>query len=116
MIQQLKFVYQEACNSSSDTITSSTKAITALYAIFHVIAKHSKPFTDDEFVKECLIATVQSFRDSLTLEEAASILLSANAVKSRINCIASSLQEKLKSLLESCSFFYASMKVPIIDM
>jgi len=41
----------------------------------------------------------------LTLQEAASIPLSANTVKSRINCIASSLQEKLKSLLESCSYF-----------
>jgi len=41
----------------------------------------------------------------LTLQEAASIPLSANTVKSRINCIASSLQEKLKSLLESCVYF-----------
>jgi len=58
-----------------------------------------------QLVKECLIATVQSFGKSLTLQEVANISLNANTVKSRINCIASSLQEKLKSLLESCSYF-----------
>jgi len=43
--QGLKLFCQEDC-SSSDTTTSSTKAITASYAISHVIAKHSKPFTN----------------------------------------------------------------------
>jgi len=41
----------------------------------------------------------------LTLQEVARIPLSANTVKSGINCIASSLQKKLKSLLESCFYF-----------
>jgi len=59
---------------------------------------------EGQFVKECLIAAVQSFEESLTLQKAASIPLSANTVKSRINCIASSLQEKLKFLLESSYF------------
>ena len=55
--QGLKLFCQEDCSSSSDTTTSSTKAITASYAISHVIAK-SKSFTDGEFVKECLIVVV----------------------------------------------------------
>ncbi|KYQ54041.1 General transcription factor II-I repeat domain-containing protein 2B [Trachymyrmex zeteki] len=91
-------------NIHVDNTASLTRALTASYAISHVIAKHSKPFTDGEFVKKCLIAAVQSFEGSLTLEEAASIPLSKNTVKFRINCIASSLQDELKFLLE-CSFF-----------
>ncbi|KYQ55832.1 General transcription factor II-I repeat domain-containing protein 2B [Trachymyrmex zeteki] len=111
LIQGLKLVYQEGsiydiegCSSSSDT-TSSIKALTASYAISNLIGKHSKPFTEGKFVKECIVAAVQSFGDLLTLQEAASIPLSAKAVKSRINDIALCLEEKLKSLLQSCSFF-----------
>lgn len=41
----------------------------------------------------------------MTLQEAASIPLSQRTVKSRINDIASSLENKLKYLLDSCSYF-----------
>lgn len=108
LIEGLKLIYQEGCSSNShvvDNTTPSTRALTASYAISNIIAKYSKSFTEGQFVKECLIAAVQSFGDSLTLKEAANIPLSAKTVKSRINCIASCLEEKLKSLLESCSFF-----------
>lgn len=108
LIEGLKLIYQEGCSSNShvvDNTTYSTRALTASYAISNIIAKYSKSFTEGQFVKECLIAAVQSFGDSLTLKEAANIPLSAKTVKSRINCIASCLEEKLKSLLESCSFF-----------
>ncbi|KYN30338.1 hypothetical protein ALC57_00198 [Trachymyrmex cornetzi] len=111
LIQGLKLVYQEGsisdiedCSSSSDT-TSSIKALTASYAISNLIGKHSKPFTEGKFVKEYMVAAVQSFGNLLTLQEAASIPLSAKAVKSRINGSALSLEEKLKSSLQSCSFF-----------
>jgi len=106
LIEGLKLVHQESCSSISyvDNTTSS-KVFIASYTISNLIAKHLKSFTEGQFVKECLIAVVQSFGESLTLQEAASIPLSANTVKSLINCIASFLQEKLKSLLESCSYF-----------
>ncbi|KYN16303.1 General transcription factor II-I repeat domain-containing protein 2A [Trachymyrmex cornetzi] len=107
LIEELKLVYKDGCNSSShvDNAIPSVKALTVLYAISNLIAKNSKPFCEGEFVKECIIAAVESFGNSLTFEEATSIPLSDKTVKSRIDDIASSLQNKLKSLLASCSFF-----------
>jgi len=58
---------------------------------------------EGKFVKERVIAAVQPFGESMTLQEAASIS-SAKNVKFRINSIIFSLQEKLKFLLKSCSF------------
>jgi len=62
LIGELKLIHQEGCSSISqaDNITSS-KALIASYAISNLIAKHSKSFTEDQFVKKCLIAAVQSF-------------------------------------------------------
>jgi len=68
------------------------------------LQKIPNPF-EGKFIKECIIAAVKSFGNSLTLEEAAGIPLSDKTVKSKIDDIASSLEKKLKSLLASCSFF-----------
>ncbi|XP_011172686.3 general transcription factor II-I repeat domain-containing protein 2-like [Solenopsis invicta] len=92
-------------DSHMENATCSVKAVTASYAISNLIAKNSKPFCEGKFIKECLIAAVESFGNSMTIEEAASIPLSDKTVKSRIGDIASSLETKLKSLLESCAFF-----------
>lgn len=107
LIAGLKLVYQEGCSSKCDldNATPSVKALTASYAISNLIAKNSKPFCEGKFIKECLIAAVESFGNSLTLEEAASIPLSDKTVKSRVDDIASSLEQKLTALLQSCSFF-----------
>ncbi|XP_011862172.1 PREDICTED: SCAN domain-containing protein 3-like, partial [Vollenhovia emeryi] len=93
------------------------KAVRASYATSHLIAKNSKPFAEGKLIKECLIAAVESFGKSLTLEEVASIPLNNIAVQSRINDIASSLENQLKSLLQSCAFFHCvSMRAPIIGI
>ncbi|KAG5316086.1 SCND3 protein, partial [Pseudoatta argentina] len=103
-VNQEKFELIEG-SSRVDNATPSVKTLTASYAISNLIMKNSKPFCEGEFVKECIIAAVESFGNSLTLEEAASIPLSDKTVKSRIDDIASSLENKLKSSLASCSFF-----------
>jgi len=87
LIEGLKLVHQEGCISISQVDnTTSSKVFIASYAISNLIAKHSKSFTEGRFVKECLIAAVQSFGESWTLQETASIPLSANTVKFCINC------------------------------
>jgi len=48
---------------------------------FLLIAQNSKPFTEDSFVKNCIIEAV--FGISLTVEEAMNIPLSAKTVTSR---------------------------------
>jgi len=81
------------------------KAVTASYATSLLIAKHSRPFIESDFIKECLIEAVKSFGNSLTLVEVASILLNKKTVAPRIFNIACSEEEKLKSLLASCNYF-----------
>jgi len=109
LIERLKLVYQESRNPifniGNNAISDATKAVTASYTISHLIAKHSKPFTDGEFVKECLIKAVKSFGDSLTLAEVTSIPLNTKTVTARVNHIAFSLEEKLKDLLTTCAFY-----------
>ncbi|XP_067215683.1 protein FAM200A-like [Linepithema humile] len=105
LIEGLKLIYQEGRSSNIDNATPSAQALAASYAISNLIAKNSKSFCEGNFIKECLIAAVKSFGNSLTLEEATSIPLTDKTIKSRIDNIASSLEQKLKSLLESCSFF-----------
>jgi len=87
LIEGLKLVHQEGCSSIShvDNIISS-KALIASYIIFNLIAKHSKSFTEGQFVKECHIAAVQSFKESLTLQEAANIPLSDNKFSYKLYC------------------------------
>ncbi|XP_072753119.1 SCAN domain-containing protein 3-like [Anoplolepis gracilipes] len=108
LIEGLKLVYQESYDPVFDinnaSTSDATKAVTASYAISYLIAKNSKPFTDGEFVKECLIEAVKSF-DSLTLAEAASIPLNKKIVAARVNHIASSIEDKLTYLLSTCSYF-----------
>ncbi|XP_070170889.1 general transcription factor II-I repeat domain-containing protein 2-like [Polyergus mexicanus] len=108
--QSLKLIYEEGYSDNTNfeidnNAVSSEKAVTASYAISHLIAKHSKPFTEGEFVKECLIEAVKSFVNSLTLAEATSIPLNKKTVAARVTHIAYSIEEKLKDLLATCSYF-----------
>jgi len=69
----------------NNNATPSEETLTASYAISHLIVKHSKPFCEGKFVKECLIAAIESFGNSLTLKKAARIPLNDKTVKSRID-------------------------------
>jgi len=91
LIEGLKLVQQQGSSLFVDNATSSEKALIALYVISNLIAKNLKPF-NEKFVKEYLIA--ESFRNSVTLEEASRIPLSDKTVKSRIDDITSSLENK----------------------
>lgn len=113
ILEGLKLVYQERDSiyqDTSDTLISNAdhdneKAVAASYAISFLIAKHSKPFVEGKFVKKCLIEAVKCFDNKLTIDEAESIPLSTQTVGRRINDIAFSIENKLKSLLATCSYF-----------
>ncbi|EFN87141.1 SCAN domain-containing protein 3, partial [Harpegnathos saltator] len=79
--------------------------LVASYKISHMIAKHSKPFTDGKFIKDCIIDAVNAFGGSLDIKEASSIPLSVKTVSSRIANIADCIEDKLQSLLATCSYF-----------
>ncbi|EZA53490.1 General transcription factor II-I repeat domain-containing protein 2B [Ooceraea biroi] len=104
IIEALKLVYQDDVVSSPPE-NSSEKPLLASYAISLLIGQNSKPFTDGTFIKNCIIEAVKSFGNSLTIDEAMSIPLSAKTITSRITDISNSIQEKLKNLLISCTYF-----------
>ncbi|XP_018369071.1 PREDICTED: general transcription factor II-I repeat domain-containing protein 2B-like [Trachymyrmex cornetzi] len=67
--------------------------------------QNSKPFTEGVFVRNCIIEAVKAFGNSLTLEQAANILLSSKTVTTRIAGINDSIGDKLQDLLKSCKYF-----------
>ena len=88
----LKLVYQKS--SISSFLSSFQKSLQASYA-FLFIAQNFKPFTESVFVKNCIIEAVKAFDNSLTLEEAINIPLSAKTVTSRIVDISDFIRDKL---------------------
>jgi len=71
LIEGLKLVHQENCSSISHVDNTTSSKVLASYAISNLITKHLKSFTEGQF-EEYFIAAVQSFGESLTLQEAAS--------------------------------------------
>lgn len=109
LIEGLKLVFQQSrdvnVESKVEDGTSSKKALTASYKISHMIAKHSKPFSEGTFIKDCMIEAVNAFGGSLNIEDVSSISLSDKTVASRIVNIAGCIEDELQSLLATCSYF-----------
>lgn len=79
---------------------NSEKGTRVSLAISHLIAKNMKPFSDGEFVKECIMTVV----DLLCPDEKnvfANVSLSSSTVTRRIEDIAENVKFSLKMLLES---------------
>ncbi|KYN03873.1 General transcription factor II-I repeat domain-containing protein 2B, partial [Cyphomyrmex costatus] len=104
VIEGLKLVHQENSIPSSSSNDDSS-SLQASYAVSLLIAQNSKPFTEGAFIKDCIIETVKAFGNSLTLEQAVNIPLSAKTVTSRIADINDSIGDKLQDLLKSCKYF-----------
>jgi hypothetical protein len=107
LIEALRLVYQqrfEAISDTSDDEEDKQPAIRASYAISHLIAKHSKPFADGDFIKECMLAAVKSFKNALTSKDINNIPLSRKTVKSKIVTTACSIEEKLRRLLDKRTY------------
>lgn len=108
LIEGLKLVYYQGhdnVKSDVDDVTLSENALVASYKISQMIAKRSKPFSDGKFIKDCIIEAVNAFGGSLNSKDASSIPLSAKTVASRITNIADCIENKLQSLLATCSYF-----------
>jgi hypothetical protein len=108
LIAALQLVYQQRFDAMSEVCDNEhiqDKTIRASYAISHLIAKHSRPFTDGVFIKDCIRAAVKAFGNTVTSEDINNIALSRDTVRSRIIIIACFIEEKLKSLLATCTYF-----------
>ena len=86
------------------TLANTDIALTkASYIVAHKVAKQCKPFSDGEFVKECLvdIAELLCPDKQPTFEK---ICMSRRTLVRRIDNISSNLCDQLKSKLDNCTY------------
>ncbi|XP_066596256.1 zinc finger BED domain-containing protein 5-like [Prorops nasuta] len=108
LIEELKLVLKQYSDEPPNldiAAQTSSFAHKASYDISLLIAQRGKPFVDGEFIKSCLLKAVNAFGGSLTVDDVLQILLSDKTVASRVQVIAGSIEEKFKSLLQSCVYF-----------
>uniref|UniRef100_A0A8C8WP60 SPIN-DOC-like zinc-finger domain-containing protein n=1 Tax=Panthera leo TaxID=9689 RepID=A0A8C8WP60_PANLE len=85
---------------SSNTNKLSDAAVKCSYVISEKIARASKPFTDGEFIKDCLLSAAEI----LCPEQKpafANISLTGNTVAQRVKDLAENLQDKLREKVKS---------------
>ncbi|XP_043437632.1 general transcription factor II-I repeat domain-containing protein 2-like isoform X1 [Prionailurus bengalensis] len=85
---------------SSNTNKLSDAAVKCSYVISEKIARASKPFTDGEFIKDCLLSAAEI----LCPEQKpafAHISLTGNTVAQRVKDMAENLQDKLREKVKS---------------
>ncbi|UYV71170.1 hypothetical protein LAZ67_8001999 [Cordylochernes scorpioides] len=81
----------------------SEAAVHASYALSEMIAKHSKPFTEGDFIKECLIKAAEIVCPG-SVKTFQAISLSRNTVVERVTDMARNLNDQIK---ENSSCFEA---------
>ena len=92
---------QHSINKGTAESENNTKVS---YLISSMIAKRMKPFTDGEFVKECITVAI----DSICPEKRHlidNISLSARTVTRRVEDMSSDIEENLKRGIEDCEYF-----------
>jgi hypothetical protein len=78
--------------------------VKASYITAQKISKRSKPFSDGEFVKECLVAAAEVVCPNKT-DAFKKISLSRMTVTRRLEELASNVEETLKTKLLACKFY-----------
>lgn len=103
-IFQLKSALKEKQNTQETVSKESALIVKASYTVSNLIAKKMKPFTEGEFVKECLEQVAEILcPEKKTLF--AQISLSRQSTTRRIREISQSVEEKLVALCSSFVFF-----------
>lgn len=89
---------------------SSSNIIGASFVASNVIAKHGKPFSDGEFIKEawlkCAPILFEDFENNeKIIQRIKDLSLARNTVKDRILDIASNINQQQKNDINSAAFF-----------
>lgn len=79
-------------------------ATIASFSIAYLIAKHNKPFSDGEFIKECLIEASKIICPDIK-HKFEGISLSRRTVTRRIECINDNINQQLSSTLDSVEWY-----------
>ncbi|XP_077972202.1 EPM2A-interacting protein 1-like [Styela clava] len=83
---------------------SNDAAVMASFVIAHKIAQNSKPFSEGEFVKECLVETAAIVCPDKT-DAFKQVPLSRRTVTRRVECIAGDLRDQLLHYVKQFDFF-----------
>lgn len=97
---ELKVTLEKQQSIFTRPIEDNTAAVKTSYLISHLIARKSKPFTEGEFIRECIIKAVEAICPE-QLKKFKTISLSRNTVASRIDDIAGNLRNQLKSVVST---------------
>ena len=84
----------------------ATAVVNASMRISHIIAKKMKPFTDGEYIKECLLAAAEEIAPK-KVKDFSQISLSRQTVSRRIHVISNEICETLETT--SKTFIYFSL-------
>ena len=76
----------------------ATAVVNASMRISHIIAKQMKPFTDGEYIKECLLAAAEEIAPK-KVKDFSQISLSRQTVSRRIHVISNEICETLETTL-----------------
>ncbi|UYV64600.1 hypothetical protein LAZ67_3001273 [Cordylochernes scorpioides] len=87
--------HYEQHKSKYDTYEESEAAVHASYVLSEMIAKHSKPFTEGDFIKECLIKVAEIVCPG-SVKTFQAIYLSRNTVVERVTDMARNLNDQIK--------------------
>jgi hypothetical protein len=102
-LKNLKCDMQLQQNIFTVTTKTNEAAVQASFIISQTIAKKSKPFTDGEYIKECIMKAAEILCPKKQ-QLFKNISLSANTVAERVNDLAGDTQCQLK---EKCKHFVA---------
>ncbi|KFM77298.1 General transcription factor II-I repeat domain-containing protein 2, partial [Stegodyphus mimosarum] len=95
-LKELKLGVKKQQSMFSKVLQESEAAVHASYVLSELIAKHSKPFTDGDFIKECLIKAGE-FVCPGNVKAFQSISLSRNTVSERVTDLAANLSDQIKA-------------------
>uniref|UniRef100_A0A8C4NEB7 SPIN-DOC-like zinc-finger domain-containing protein n=1 Tax=Eptatretus burgeri TaxID=7764 RepID=A0A8C4NEB7_EPTBU len=90
--------------SISSTQAAAQSNTRASYHVAHLVATNLKPFTEGEFLKECMMAVVEDVCPDKSREFAA-ISLSARSLTRHIEEMAADVRGTLKDMCQSTRFF-----------
>uniref|UniRef100_A0A8C4N1B3 SPIN-DOC-like zinc-finger domain-containing protein n=1 Tax=Eptatretus burgeri TaxID=7764 RepID=A0A8C4N1B3_EPTBU len=100
-LEKQRAFMKRSVSSMQAAAQSNTRAS---YHVAHLVATNLKPFTEGEFLKECMMAVVEDVCPDKSREFAA-ISLSARSLTRRIEKMATNVQVTLKDMCQSALFF-----------
>ena len=89
---------------NAPSVSNHTKVLMASYNISNMIAKKCKPFTDGEFIKNCMLNAAEIICPEY-LDTFKKIKLSRNTISRRINSLAKNVNEQLKEICKNFKYY-----------